>query len=261
MTAAGAGRRGSLRQAENGTWFLIVDVGVGTDRRQTRRRGFATRKAAQAELTRILGALEQRTYVVPKRQTLAAFLTDVWLPAIEHTVKPGTFESYRRNVRLHVAERPIGRRPLQEVDPTELNALYAALLAGDDEHRALSPRSVTYLRRDDPAQGLPRRDPLAGPHPQPLRGCGPAPSLRPQGDADLVRRPASRLPRLRHTHATLALKAGIHPRIAQERLGHANVSITLDTYSHVDLDMQAAAARQVAALITAGAAAPPPSVP
>ena len=88
MTATNVGRRGSVRQAENGTWFLIVDVGEGIDRRQTRRRGFATRKAAQAELTRILGTLEQRTYVVPKRQILSAFLTDVWLPAIEHTVKP-----------------------------------------------------------------------------------------------------------------------------------------------------------------------------
>ena len=69
--------------------------------------------------------------------------------------------------------------------------------------------------------------------------------------------PPIRLHDLRHTHATLALKAGIHPRIVQERLGHANVSMTLDTYSHVELDMQAAAARQVAALV---AAAPPPSV-
>jgi integrase len=69
--------------------------------------------------------------------------------------------------------------------------------------------------------------------------------------------PPIRLHDLRHTHATLALKAGIHPRIVQERLGHANVSITLDTYSHVDLDMQAAAARQVAALVTG----PPPTAP
>jgi integrase len=37
----------------------------------------------------------------------------------------------------------------------------------------------------------------------------------------------------------------------QERLGHANVSITLDTYSHVDLDLQSAAAARVAALLTA----------
>jgi integrase len=47
----------------------------------------------------------------------------------------------------------------------------------------------------------------------------------------------------------LALRAGVHPQVVQERLGHANVSITLDTYSHVDLDMQAAAAGRVAALV------------
>jgi len=36
---------------------------------------------------------------------------------------------------------------------------------------------------------------------------------------------------LRHTHATLALQEGVHPRIVQERLGHSTVSITLDVYS------------------------------
>ena len=46
------------------------------------------------------------------------------------------------------------------------------------------------------------------------------------------------------------MRAGIHPRVVQERLGHANVSITLDTYSHVDLAMQTAAAKLVAALVT-----------
>jgi integrase len=62
--------------------------------------------------------------------------------------------------------------------------------------------------------------------------------------------PRIRLHDLRHTHATLALQAGVHPRVVQERLGHANVSITLDTYSHVDLDMQAIAAAAVTALVT-----------
>jgi integrase len=62
--------------------------------------------------------------------------------------------------------------------------------------------------------------------------------------------PRIRLHDLRHTHATLALIAGVHPRVVQERLGHANVSITLDVYSHVDLDMPAAAAARVAALVT-----------
>jgi integrase len=42
-----------------------------------------------------------------------------------------------------------------------------------------------------------------------------------------------RLHDLRHTYATLALKAGVHPKVVSERLGHATVGITLDLYSHV----------------------------
>ena len=45
--------------------------------------------------------------------------------------------------------------------------------------------------------------------------------------------PRIRVHDLRHTHATLMLKAGVHPKVVSERLGHANVLITLDTYSHV----------------------------
>ncbi len=52
-----------------------------------------------------------------------------------------------------------------------------------------------------------------------------------------------RLHDARHTHASLMLKAGVHPKIVQERLGHANIAITLDTYSHVSPGMQQAAAK------------------
>ena len=45
--------------------------------------------------------------------------------------------------------------------------------------------------------------------------------------------PHSRLHDLRHTYATLALKAGVHPKVVSERLGHANIGVTLDLYSHV----------------------------
>lgn len=47
---------------------------------------------------------------------------------------------------------------------------------------------------------------------------------------------------LRHTAATLLLQAGVHPKIVSERLDHASVTITLDTYSHVLPDMQQDAA-------------------
>jgi integrase len=45
----------------------------------------------------------------------------------------------------------------------------------------------------------------------------------------------------RHTHASLMLKQGIHPKIVQERLGHSSIAITLDTYSHVAPGLQEAA--------------------
>ena len=48
---------------------------------------------------------------------------------------------------------------------------------------------------------------------------------------------------LRHAHATLMLLQGVHPKVVSERLGHASVGITLDTYSHVLPVMQEEAAR------------------
>ncbi len=53
-----------------------------------------------------------------------------------------------------------------------------------------------------------------------------------------------RLHDARHTHASLMLKQGIHPKIVQERLGHSTIAITLDTYSHVSPGLQEAAAKR-----------------
>ncbi|MSQ17956.1 MAG: site-specific integrase [Dehalococcoidia bacterium] len=47
---------------------------------------------------------------------------------------------------------------------------------------------------------------------------------------------------LRHAHATLLLTAGVHPKVVSERLGHSNIAITMDTYSHVLPGLQEAAA-------------------
>jgi integrase len=57
--------------------------------------------------------------------------------------------------------------------------------------------------------------------------------------------PRIRLHDLRHTHATLALKAGVHPKVVSERLGHATVGITLDLYSHVVPSLAKGAAEQI----------------
>ncbi len=46
---------------------------------------------------------------------------------------------------------------------------------------------------------------------------------------------------LRHTCATLLLVQGENPKVVSERLGHASITLTLDTYSHVLPTMQEAA--------------------
>jgi len=66
--------------------------------------------------------------------------------------------------------------------------------------------------------------------------------------AELVKRlkiPRLRFHDLRHSHATLLLRKGIHPKVVSERLGHSTVGITLDVYSHVLPGMQEEAARKV----------------
>jgi integrase len=65
----------------------------------------------------------------------------------------------------------------------------------------------------------------------------------------LVRRlrdlPRVRFHDLRHSHATQLLLDGVHPKIAQERLGHASITTTLDLYSHVTDTMQNDAAARL----------------
>lgn len=46
---------------------------------------------------------------------------------------------------------------------------------------------------------------------------------------------------LRHTFATLMLEQGENPKVVQEILGHSQITHTMDTYSHVTLNMQGVA--------------------
>ncbi len=55
---------------------------------------------------------------------------------------------------------------------------------------------------------------------------------------------------LRHTAATLMLQQGVHPKMASEMLGHSNVAITLDLYSHITPTMQRQAADAIERALT-----------
>lgn len=63
--------------------------------------------------------------------------------------------------------------------------------------------------------------------------------------------PRIRLHDVRHTYATLGLLEGVHAKVMSERLGHANIMITLDTYSHVLSGMQESAAELIEAALDA----------
>lgn len=61
--------------------------------------------------------------------------------------------------------------------------------------------------------------------------------------------PHIRLHDLRHTHATLLIQAGVSPKVVQQRLGHSDVTITLNTYTHVMPDMAQDAADKLDSII------------
>jgi integrase len=56
---------------------------------------------------------------------------------------------------------------------------------------------------------------------------------------------------LRHTSATLLMSAGVHPKVVQERLGHSQIAVTMDIYSHVLPTMQREAASKLNTILTA----------
>ena len=147
MAPTSPGRRGSVRQDDNSTWSYTVDLTLpGSQRRQTRKRGFLTRKVAQAALTETLAKLQDQSYVPPSRLALRTFIEDTWLPAVAGELRPSTLNSYSRNLRLHVLPA-LGSAPLQSLDASTLTQHYQRLVAGGrKDHRTGTGLSTTTVR-------------------------------------------------------------------------------------------------------------------
>jgi integrase len=412
--------RGHVRKrGEPGSWEYIVDVGLAAaqrcegcgkrfwverrpkescpkcgnalreteERRRETKAGFATQKACQAAMNKLLVAVDQQSYSAPTKASVREYLTKEWLPAVKATIKPSTYNSYAQHVECHVVPH-IGTVKLQRLGGSQVNALYAKLAdtGRKDGKSGLSAMPIHHVHsclhkacKDAVRWGHISRNPLDAADPprkkrdgtremrtwskeqlkaflvamkeerlSPLWHLvamtgmrrGEAIGLR-WSDVDLenarlsVRRalipinrdvvvsepktakgrrvialdpgtvevlkaqaarqldeqaqaddawvetglvftaengtaldPESvsryfrqavkksllsqiRLHDLRHTHATLALQAGIHPKVVSERLGHATISITLDTYSHAIPALQEEAAALIAALVFA----------
>jgi integrase len=124
---------------------------------------------------------------------------------------------------------------------------------------ALSPSATSVLREHQDKQevtramlGIPLKD--DDPVFSDLEGKPLLPNTVTHAWIKLVRRTGIKPIRLhdaRHTHASIMLKQGVHPKVVQERLGHSSIQVTLDTYSHVAPGLQEAAAARFDEAFTA----------
>ena len=140
-------RSGSIKQARDGSWFFVVDIAPsGGARKQVRRRGFRTKREAQAELTRALHSLGEGTFVEPSRLTVQEWF-ETWLAGLRVVgLEDSTIDSYDRNLHNHVLPS-IGAARLQSLTPVDLDRLYARLLSRGrrDGRGGLSAKTVRYI--------------------------------------------------------------------------------------------------------------------
>jgi len=117
------------------------------DPKRVQQRGFLTKKEAAKELRRVSTKIESHTYTAPNKLTVEAYMTR-WLDGLR--LRPGTMQSYRRIVRLHVLPH-IGDLRLDKLTGTRLSVLYRQLEAdgfrrgNQAGQQGLSPRSVRYV--------------------------------------------------------------------------------------------------------------------
>ena len=137
--------------AKKGNRYFVVAYGginraTGGEKRDWSD-GFATRKEAEREAAAIEKRKEDGDYRSPDRIALSGYLNDRWLPLKKSQLSRSTFDSYRNNVRLHVAPR-IGTIQLRQLQPEDLDTFYAELLVDGKLNGAgggLAPKTVRNI--------------------------------------------------------------------------------------------------------------------
>jgi integrase len=111
-----------------------------------KRRGFATKKAAQVEFDRLKVSVHDDTFVASQSLTLNDYLP-VWVDSQAAAgLKPSTVSSYRSQIQVHVLPH-LGSKLLQKLGPLDLDQFYAHLLGAGRKNGegGLSNRTVRYI--------------------------------------------------------------------------------------------------------------------
>jgi integrase len=141
--------RGNITKRGATSWRLKYEAGDPdpvTGKRQTRYVTFkGTKKAAQAELTRLLAEVDAGTAVEPSRVTLAEYLRG-WLDTGEG-LAPKTLERYRQLAEQQIIPH-LGATLLQKLRPAQINEWHTTLLkSGGSTGKPLSARTVGHAHR------------------------------------------------------------------------------------------------------------------
>jgi integrase len=132
--------QGSVRQ-RGSTWTVVFDEPRADGRRRQRSKGgFRTRKDAERYLREQLVSLDAGTYMAPHKLTVATYLAEHWLPAMQaRGLRPSTLARYESHVRCAITPA-LGRLPLQALMPTHLNKLY-----GDLRTAGRAPKTIRNI--------------------------------------------------------------------------------------------------------------------
>jgi integrase len=132
--------RGSVRQ-RGITWTVVFDEPQADGRRRQRSKGgFRTRKDAERYLREQLVSLDAGTYMAPHKLTVATYLAEHWLPAMQaRGLRPSTLTRYEDHVRCAITPA-LGGLPLQGLMPTHLNKLY-----GDLRTAGRAPKTIRNI--------------------------------------------------------------------------------------------------------------------
>jgi integrase len=143
--------RGSI-QKKGKKWYAVIYDGVNPATGLYRRR-WVQAGTRRGDAEKLLAELVKRSHqgetVVSEKLTLGEYLTERWLPVQEARLRRSTYDSYRRNIELHVIPA-LGRRQLDQLRPEDIDVFYAALLKGGRKKRpgekgptkGLAPKSV-----------------------------------------------------------------------------------------------------------------------
>lgn len=143
--------RGTI-QKKGKKWYAVIYDGVNPATGHYRRR-WVQAGTRRGDAEKLLAELVKRSHqgetVVSEKLTLGEYLTERWLPVQEARLRKSSFESYRRNIELHVLPA-LGKRPLDQLTPEDIDMFYAALLKGGRKKRpgekgpakGLAPKSV-----------------------------------------------------------------------------------------------------------------------